>query len=154
MVADISLEVLFIYSTHASTTVTIESYMLLTSPQFFMQSCSYQINLAHIKSILFISNQSCSYQINLAHIKSILLISNPPFLFHVSRVILCCSAQFQTTIGHKFLDWTRGMSGTRYKVHFVIVSGVDSHAKAATGQCGMDTELIVRRGQGTRCKAY
>ena len=42
--------------------------------------------------------------------------------------------QLTDTIRNKFLDWDQRKQSTKFKVQFIIVSGIDDHTKQATGE--------------------
>jgi len=42
--------------------------------------------------------------------------------------------QLTNTIRNKFLDWDQKKQTTKFKIQFIIVSGIDDHTKQATGK--------------------
>ena len=58
--------------------------------------------------------------------------------------VFVCSdpLQLTDTIRNKFLDFNPQTNSTRFKVHLMIVSGIDSPAKEATGKIGSYTPSL------------
>ena len=54
--------------------------------------------------------------------------------YNVCIEVHLCALQLTDTIRNKFLDFDPKTTSTRFKVHLMIVSGIDSRAKQATGK--------------------